>query len=65
MQQFWDSHQAAISGAITWVVFFVATFVARYKIPPSNWFFQFLRVFLGAVVDAIHPAQFKEVAAQA
>lgn len=65
MQAFWDTYKAPLTGGITWAVFFLTTFLARYKIPPGAWYLSVLRAILGAVVDNVPPATFKQVAAQA
>lgn len=62
IQQFFDSDPKAASSLVTFVVLLCTTWLARYKIPPTNWVFIVLRAVLGAVFDMIHPAEFKAVA---
>lgn len=64
-QTFWDVNKVMLTAIITWVVGLGGTWLARYQIPPSNWLLQAIRVFLGAVIDQIHPVQFKQMAVQA
>lgn len=64
MQEFWDAYKVPLTSAITWVVLFVGTLLARYKLSPNAWYAQFLRVLFGAIVDSVHPSTFVQVAAQ-
>jgi hypothetical protein len=54
-----------LTGILVWIGGLAGTWIARYKIPPNNWLFQLIRTLLGAVIDQIHPAQFKQMAVQA
>jgi len=65
VQTIWDQYKVPLSSGITWLVFFGATFLARYKIPPGAWYLGVARAFLGAIIDNIQPSTFKQVAAQA
>lgn len=64
MQHIWDLYKVPLTSGITWVVLFAGTLLARYKLSPTAWYMQVLRIFLGAVVDSIQPSTFKQVAAQ-
>lgn len=64
MQHFWDMNKVPLTSIITWVVLFLGTLLARYKLSPGAWYMQALRVVLGAVIDQVPPSMFKQVAAQ-
>jgi hypothetical protein len=62
IQLFVNNHSEAITAVVTVLVMAITTWVARYKIPPTNWVLIVLRIVLGAVFDQIHPKDFKELA---
>lgn len=64
-QSFWDANKVMLTSIITWLVGLGGTWFARYHIPPSNWLLQAIRAVLGAVLDQIHPVEFKKLAASA
>ena len=62
IQSVFDSNPKLASSMLTFFGLMFTTWLARYKISPTNWVFISLRVFLGAVFDQIHPADFKKLA---
>jgi len=62
IQQVFDSNPKMASSILTFLGLMFTTWLARYKIAPSNWILIAARVFLGAVFDQIHPAAFKKLA---
>lgn len=64
-QTFWDTNKVMLTAIITWLVGLCGTWFSRYHISPNIWYLQALRVALGAVFDAIHPKEFKKLAASA
>lgn len=64
-QSFWDANKVMLTAIITWLVGLGGTYFARYHISPNKWYLQALRVFIGAVLDVIHPSDFKKLASSA